>query len=618
MDNSESPSSPERVIQEFKDWKNKLMNKGLSGMHGDDARFLPYDRLQSYLSENKIFELLRAIHKHNGGVHTLRKLAGDIVSKKCIRSFAILVLIDKGDLITQFTNHHDELQDKKLPFKSEKPPAHFPRDPQVYQKFREIQHQFCVKSIKNLDITISADTILPIASMELLDSGVSAEAFKITVHEKYDKINFQQEAIRNRTGSESKHVYALKRFKPSEQASFDREVDAFQRLLHVPNLIGYYGYFTFFIIDNSESMISHRKEVISVLRVLTYLVKEYADDGIHCAFMSDPTFYNKQLQDAGGHQVGISFIQFGNDFKGTKRLQFLDNGMSHKYGVRDVIDHEPFDGNVLKMLLGPTSQWWDVAKHFNQPSTPITARFSSSIGIPAIPDNDSNANPRGFAVRFNLGLDEHNRHSHTDIVTHSTAFFPGRTVQDFLDLLTAIGSGNPGPYLAKHPAAAAFVQDPKPTPVSFATEKFFGVNAIKLIDKDGKATFVRYRIAPAAGEAHLSENEAQDKDPAFLHNEIQTRLIGAGVISFKLLAQIAEQGDVTDDATVHWPNERQIIELGDIKLEKVVEDNDEKQRKIIFDPVPRVKGVEPSDDPLLDMRASIYLISGRERRAVKP
>lgn len=41
------------------------------------------------------------------------------------------------------------------------------------------------------------------------------------------------------------------------------------------------------------------------------------------------------------------------------------------------------------------------------------------------------------------------------------------------------------------------------------------------------------------------------------------------------------------------------------------------QKHIIFDPIPRVEGVEASDDPLLEMRASIYLVSGKQRRADK-
>jgi catalase len=37
-------------------------------------------------------------------------------------------------------------------------------------------------------------------------------------------------------------------------------------------------------------------------------------------------------------------------------------------------------------------------------------------------------------------------------------------------------------------------------------------------------------------------------------------------------------------------------------------------QQIIFDPIPRVEGVESSDDPLLEDRANVYLISGKERR----
>ena len=42
--------------------------------------------------------------------------------------------------------------------------------------------------------------------------------------------------------------------------------------------------------------------------------------------------------------------------------------------------------------------------------------------------------------------------------------------------------------------------------------------------------------------------------------------------------------------------------------------DDEAHRLIIFDPIPRVDGIEPSDDPLLELRAAIYLLSGRRRR----
>jgi hypothetical protein len=35
---------------------------------------------------------------------------------------------------------------------------------------------------------------------------------------------------------------------------------------------------------------------------------------------------------------------------------------------------------------------------------------------------------------------------------------------------------------------------------------------------------------------------------------------------------------------------------------------------IIFDPIPRADGIESFEDPFLEPRASIYLVSGRRRR----
>jgi catalase len=53
--------------------------------------------------------------------------------------------------------------------------------------------------------------------------------------------------------------------------------------------------------------------------------------------------------------------------------------------------------------------------------------------------------------------------------------------------------------------------------------------------------------------------------------------------------------------------------------EKVVDalapNNEAEQRHIIFDPIPRVDGIESSGDPLLEPRATVYLLSGRRRRA---
>ena len=124
---------------------------------------------------------------------------------------------------------------------------------------------------------------------------------------------------------------------------------------------------------------------------------------------------------------------------------------------------------------------------------------------------------------------------------------------------------------------------------------------------------MRYRIVPGAGEQHLDDAEVQSKDADFLYDELSER-VSKGPISFKIVAQIAEQGDIVNDGTVHWPEDRKLIELGVIQLTSFEDQDAKLQKQIIYDPIARVKGIEPSDDPLLELRANVYLTSGRERR----
>jgi len=271
-------------------------------------------------------------------------------------------------------------------------------------------------------------------------------------------------------------------------------------------------------------------------------------------------------------------------------------------------------GILLKGTFTPTPEAGKLtnAPHFTAPSTSIWVRFSNSTGIPQIPDTDGNADPRGIAIRFNLG--DEKRRKHTDIICHSTPFFPTRTGEGFLQFLQALKAGTIGEFLGATPSALAFVQAPKPAPISYATQEYFSVTAFKLIDSAGKATFIRYHIVPTLGVQTLSPEEVAAKDSEYLQTDIKSRA-ESGPISFKILAQVAEEGDVTDDATVHWPETRKVVDLGTVKIEGVLDDNAKEQKNIIFDPIPRIEGVEPSDDPLLEMRAALYLWSGKQRRA---
>ena len=277
-------------------------------------------------------------------------------------------------------------------------------------------------------------------------------------------------------------------------------------------------------------------------------------------------------------------------------------------------------GILLAGTFTPTTDAASLSRapHFHASSTPVTVRFSDFAGVPHPPDNDPNqSSPRGCATRFHLG-----EHAHTDIVAHSADGFPVRTAPEFAEFLRAIrasGPDTPHPnpieqFLGSHPKALAFVQMPKPIPTSFARESYFSVTAYKFIDAAGASRHVRYRVLPDAGNEYLSAEGAAAKGPDFLMEEVTARL-ASGPIKMNIWIQIAAEGDIVDDATEHWPAERAQVLLGVVALTTHVPDDDAEGRRIIFDPIPRVEGIEPSADPLLEPRADVYVMTGKRRRA---
>jgi catalase len=255
------------------------------------------------------------------------------------------------------------------------------------------------------------------------------------------------------------------------------------------------------------------------------------------------------------------------------------------------------------------------APHATRPSTPVTVRFSNSTGLPTIPDNDPHAGPHGIAIRFHL-----DEHVHTDIIGHSADGFPVRTGEEFLEFLraaSAAAAGRPetiGAFLASHPAAKQFEEMSKPAPTSFARENYFAVTSFKFTNASGKSRHGRFLIRSESGTEYLTDEEAASKTPTFLFDEINERL-AKGPFKLNVFVQIAEIGDNVSDATSVWPENRAEAPFGTITVTKRVDDQDPERRKIIFDPLPRVDGIDSSGDPLTQVRADLYLLSGRRRRA---
>lgn len=258
------------------------------------------------------------------------------------------------------------------------------------------------------------------------------------------------------------------------------------------------------------------------------------------------------------------------------------------------------------------------APHATRASTPVTVRFSASAGLPAVADNDpKGSSPQGMAVRFHLA-----DHVHTDIVAHSHNGFPARTGEDFLAFLRAAAASGPGApepppiaaFLATHPAAKRFAEAPKPIPTSFARQAFFAVTAFTFTNAAGASRVGRFRLVPTAGTEFLTPEQAGKKTADFLAAELSDRLT-RGPVEFRIVAQLAAPGDEVADATAVWPEDRELAPFGTLTITGRVDELDPEQRKVIFDPVPRVDGIDPAGDPLTDVRSDLYLLSGRRRRA---
>jgi catalase len=257
------------------------------------------------------------------------------------------------------------------------------------------------------------------------------------------------------------------------------------------------------------------------------------------------------------------------------------------------------------------------APHMNRESTPVWVRFSDATGLPLIPDPNPNAVPKGCAIRFHLA-----ERVHTDIISHSANGFPARNGEEFLEFLRALAASDPTKiagspleaFLGSHPKTLAFVQLPKPAPSSFAREQFFGITAMRFTNKDGQSRHGRYRIVPEAGVDHLSDAAAAAKGENYLFDELAER-IAKGPITLRVVVQLPNEGDKVNDATEQWPDDRTQMDLGLISLTAAVPNNAHEQQWTIFDPIPRVDGIDPSDDPILEVRAALYLMSGRRRRA---
>jgi catalase len=247
------------------------------------------------------------------------------------------------------------------------------------------------------------------------------------------------------------------------------------------------------------------------------------------------------------------------------------------------------------------------AVHMQGEPVRVTVRFSNGASNP-INHDAAVGDARGMAVKFYLPDG-----STTDLLCQAWPAFPSRTPAEFLELMQAqiAGPAKIEKFLAAHPAYVPILQaiDSVPPPRSWATIAFNSLNAFKLVNADGDQRYVRWRLSPEAGEHALPESERDGANHDYLMTEIFERL----PVRFRLLAQLAEDGDPVDDCTVAFPAHRRWVDMGVVELTGPDLERERNGDLLVNDPMRLTDGIEPSDDPILHVRPLVYDRSIRRR-----
>jgi catalase len=294
--------------------------------------------------------------------------------------------------------------------------------------------------------------------------------------------------------------------------------------------------------------------------------------------------------------------------------KYMNNVSGYKRGhARGVAFHGSFQATPEVAAL-------TTAEHLHGEPIDCVVRVSNGGSSPYLPDRSGpkRGNPLGLAVRFELPSGDH-----TDWTALNLEAFPPRTPDDFHAMVSAQraelpgGLPNPlrllaflaprGPLAVAGIKAAATLAPPK----SFATARFNGFHAYWLVDAEGRRRAFRFRWMPVAGIETMDPSDDVDLPPQYVVSEIKQRVARAPV-AWRLVFQLAGPDDPTDDLRRLWPESRELVDAGELVIDREHEDPD-LVNTWIFDPTRMPPGIELSDDPLLHFRSEAYAESHRRR-----
>ena len=257
--------------------------------------------------------------------------------------------------------------------------------------------------------------------------------------------------------------------------------------------------------------------------------------------------------------------------------------------------------------------------------TPLFVRFSTVAGSRGSADTARDV--RGFAVKM------YTTEGNWDIVGNNIPVF---FIQDAIKFPDLIHAAKPEPDREIPQAATAhdtfwdfisltpesmhmvmWIMSDRTLPRSFGMMEGFGVHTFRLVNAQGKSTFVKFHWKPLAGVHSLVWDEAQQiagKDPDF-HRRAMWDSIKQGIpfeweLGIQTLAEEDEQKYDFDilDATKLWPEELLPVRIvGKMTLDRNPDNYFAETEQVAFNTTNVVPGIDFSNDPLLQGRNFSYL-----------
>ena len=256
--------------------------------------------------------------------------------------------------------------------------------------------------------------------------------------------------------------------------------------------------------------------------------------------------------------------------------------------------------------------------------TPVFVRFSTVQG--GAGSADTVRDIRGFATKF------YTEEGIFDLVGNNTPVFFIQDAHKFPDFVHAV---KPEPYWAIPQGQSAhdtfwdyvslqpetlhnvmWAMSDRGIPRSYRTMEGFGIHTFRMINAEGKATFVRFHWKPVAGKASLVWDEAQKltgRDPDFHRRELWESIEAGDFPEYELGLQLIPEEDEFKfdfdllDPTKLIPEELVPVQLvGKMVLNRNPDNFFAENEQAAFHPGHIVPGLDFTNDPLLQGRLFSY------------